>query len=601
MIKIFNSDDTVFASNGNTIINPTRALVHKEDNGEFYLDLECSIKYADYIAGGNIIVAPTPQGEQAFRINNPTKTSHKITAKCQHVFYDTANYLILDSNIENKDCDTALKQLNSATEPNSLFSVSSDIATVDSYRCVRQSLYEAIQSVIEQWGGHLVRDNFNIELKSSIGDDNGVTVQYAKNLKEISCEQNWDSVVTKLLPTGKDDILLNAIDEKADIYVTSSRQYAIPYVKTVSFNQDHINEEDYQDSYGDTDEEAYKQALVDDLKKQAQSYVETNSVPQVNYTLKANLDKLTDIGDVVEVKDERLGINILTHVIKYEYDCILERYTELEFGNFSQSLSGLVSNITESVSNSVSGEVKSVKATLEKQLQDINKTMEGSYLTYDGNEMLILDKLPKETAEKVMKLDKNGVSLSKAGIDGAFSLVYSVDGTLNVGGSQKNTVNVLDEQENIIARISENGIEANGINLEKSVATLSASANVTELLTNGYSMLPLLSEVIVGKRLTASDGGVKINDANKVLISGRLALTPSVDGIKDFLICRNSASDVLCATESMESTTSYSDLVIAPTLCEVNKNDVIYIYYRTEGTNDLIKKGKTTLTVEVVE
>lgn len=601
MIKIFNSDDTVFASNGNVVINPTRALVHKEDNGEFYLDLECSIKYVDYIAGGNIIVAPTPQGEQAFRINNPTKTSHKITAKCQHVFYDTANYLILDSNIENKDCDTALKQLNSATEPNSLFSVSSDIATVDSYRCVRQSLYEAIQSVIEQWGGHLVRDNFNIELKSSIGDDNGVTVQYAKNLKEISCEQNWDSVVTKLLPTGKDDILLNAIDEKADIYVTSSRQYAIPYVKTVSFNQDHINEEDYQDSYGDTDEEAYKQALVDDLKKQAQSYVETNSVPQVNYTLKANLDKLTDIGDVVEVKDERLGINILTHVIKYEYDCILERYTELEFGNFSQSLSGLVSNITESVSNSVSGEVKSVKATLEKQLQDINKTMEGSYLTYDGNEMLILDKLPKETAEKVMKLDKNGVSLSKAGIDGAFSLVYSVDGTLNVGGSQKNTVNVLDEQENIIARISENGIEANGINLEKSVATLSASANVTELLTNGYSMLPLLSEVIVGKRLTASDGGVKINDANKVLISGRLALTPSVDGIKDFLICRNSASDVLCATESMESTTSYSDLVIAPTLCEVNKNDVIYIYYRTEGTNDLIKKGKTTLTVEVVE
>lgn len=601
MIKIFNSDDTVFASNGNVVINPTRALVHKEDNGEFYLDLECSIKYADYIAGGNIIVAPTPQGEQAFRINNPTKTSHKITAKCQHVFYDTANYLILDSNIENKDCDTALKQLNSATEPNSPFLISSDIATVDSYRCVRQSLYEAIQSVIEQWGGHLVRDNFNIELKSSIGVDNGVTVQYAKNLKEISCEQNWNSVVTKLLPTGKDDILLNAIDEKADIYVTSSRQYAIPYVKTVSFNQDHINEEDYQDSYGDTDEEAYKQALVDDLKKQAQSYVETNSVPQVNYTLKANLDKLTDIGDVVEVKDERLGINILTHVIKYEYDCILERYTELEFGNFSQSLSGLVSNITESVSNSVSGEVKSVKTTLEKQLQDINKTMEGSYLTYDGNEMLILDRLPKETAEKVMKLDKNGVSISKAGIDGAFSLTYGVDGTLYVGGSQKNTVNVLDEQENIIARISENGIEANGINLEKSVATLSLSSDVTKPLTSSNSKLPLLTDVVAGKRLTASDGGVKINDANKVLISGRLALTPSVDGIKDFLICRNSASDVLCATESMESTTSYSDLVIAPTLCEVNKNDVIYIYYRTEGTNDLIKKGKTTLTVEVVE
>lgn len=601
MIKIFNPTDTVFTSNGNIVLKPIKAKVKKEDNDAYYLDLEAGIEYAEHLVEGNIIVANTPQGEQAFRVSNPSKTRTKVKVKAYHVFYDSKNYLIEDSYVVDKNCNDALDHLNSATEPQSPFTTISDIATVDSYRCVRQSLYEAIQSVIEQWGGHLVRDNFNIELKSSIGVDNGVTVQYAKNLKEISCEQNWNSVVTKLLPTGKDDILLNAIDEKADIYVTSSRQYAIPYVKTVSFNQDHINEEDYQDSYGDTDEEAYKQALVDDLKKQAQRYVETNSVPQVNYTLKANLDKLTDIGDVVEVKDERLGINILTHVIKYEYDCILERYTELEFGNFSQSLSGLVSNITESVSNSVSGEVKSVKTTLEKQLQDINKTMEGSYLAYDGNEMLILDRLPKETAEKVMKLDKNGVSLSKAGIDGTFSLVYSVDGTLYVGGSQKNTVNVLDEQENVIARISENGIEANGINLEKSVATLSLSSDVTKPLTSSNSKLPLLTDVVAGKRLTAFDGGVKINDASKVLISGRLALAPSTDGVKGFLICRNSASDVLCATESMESTTSYSDLVIAPTLCEVNKDDVIYVYYRTEGTNDLIKKGKTTLTLEVVE
>ena len=44
----------------------------------------------------------------------------------------------------------------------------------------------------------------------------------------------------------------------------------------------------------------------------------------MNYTLKANVDKLTDIGDTIEVIDEDLEINVMTTVIKYKYDCILE-------------------------------------------------------------------------------------------------------------------------------------------------------------------------------------------------------------------------------------------------------------------------------------
>lgn len=436
MIKLFDSTDKIFISNGNAVINPTRAIVYKEDNGEFYLDLECSLDYANYIVAGDIIVVPTPQGEQAFRINNPTKTSHKITAKCQHVFFDSGNYLIEDSNVVDKNCNDALDHLNSATEPASPFTTISDIGTVDSYRCVRNSLYEAIQTVIERWGGHLVRDNFNIEIRASIGQDNGVTVQYAKNLKEISCEQNWDSVVTKLLPVGKDGILLNALDESASLYVESDTQYGIPYTKTVSFSQDNVSEEDYQDSYGETDEEAYKQALVDDLRQQAQEYVDKHCVPEVNYTLKANLEKITDIGDTVEVKDERLGIDILTHVIKYQYDCILGRYTELEFGNFSQSLSGLVSSIAESVSNTVSGKVDNIQVTLEKQLQEATSTIVGtmgdSYVIYDGDKILILDTLPKEEAKNVIRMNSNGIGFSKTGIDGTFTSAWTIDGTLNM-------------------------------------------------------------------------------------------------------------------------------------------------------------------------
>ena len=197
MIKLFNSTDKFYSSNGDKIIIPTKAKVHKEDKGAYYLDLETGLDYINDLVAGNIIVAPTPQGEQAFRISNATATRKKLTAKCYHVFYDSKNYLIEDSYVVDKDCNDALDHLNSATSDLSPFTTLSDVTDTNSYRCVRKSLYEAINTVLERWGGHLVRNNFNIQIRENIGQDNGVTVRYAKNLKTITCETNWDNVVTK--------------------------------------------------------------------------------------------------------------------------------------------------------------------------------------------------------------------------------------------------------------------------------------------------------------------------------------------------------------------------------------------------------------------
>ena len=67
MIKLFGATDTLFSSNGDLIIIPTKAKVKKEDNGEFYLEIETGIKYVDDLTSGRILVAPTPQGEHPFK------------------------------------------------------------------------------------------------------------------------------------------------------------------------------------------------------------------------------------------------------------------------------------------------------------------------------------------------------------------------------------------------------------------------------------------------------------------------------------------------------------------------------------------------------
>ena len=338
MIRVFSSTDKDFSSNGDIVLRPIKAKVFKADNGDYYLNLETNLDYVDNLLQGNIVVANTPTGDQAFRIANVTRTKNKITTKAYHVFYDSKNYLISDSYVVDKNCADALAHLNSATEPQSEFETFSDINTIESYRCVRTSLYGAIMTVLERWKGHLVRDNFRIGISQSIGQDNGVIVQYRKNLKEISCEEDWTDVITKILPVGKDGILLNGVDASADVYITSPTQYSIPYTKTVSFQQD-IDEDDYPT------EEAYKQALVDDLRRQAEIYLNANCIPKVNYTLKANLERITDIGDTVEVIDEKLGIDLMAKVISFEYDCISQQYTQIEFGNFTKSLSNLITTI----------------------------------------------------------------------------------------------------------------------------------------------------------------------------------------------------------------------------------------------------------------
>lgn len=530
MIKVFGHTDRVYTSNGDVVIKPLKAKIRKEDNGDFYLDLEAGLEYVNYLVEGNILVAHTPQGDQPFRITNPVKTKSKITVKAWHVFYDSKNYLIADSYVVDKTCPVALDHLNKATEPVSVFQVDSNVGTVNSYRCVRKSLYEAIQTVIEKWGGHLVRDGFRIDIKAQIGQDNGITVQYKKNLKDITCEEKWDNVVTKLMPVGRDGLLLNAVDSSASLYVTSKIQYDLPYTKAVSFQQE-LNQEDYPS------ETEYKKALVADLKKQALAYVELHSKPEVNYTLKANLEKVTDVGDIIEVKDDRLGINLMTNVIAYDYDCILNRYTEIEFGNFKPTLSGLVGNITASVNKDTDDKINVLGTTLQDDINDIREgiigTMTDSYVIYNGDRIMVVDSLPKESAVNVIRIDSTGLWFSQDGIYGDFRLVWSIENTLNMqevnviglvldkitGGTLKlggthGIIEIYDASDNLIGQIDSDGFkiisESRTINLGYETASCSTTWQGTAVVKRQGNVVCLSASMHPASNVTLETTSVMV-------------------------------------------------------------------------------------------
>lgn len=478
MIKVFSATDKAYSSNGDIVLQPTKARVHNKDNGDFYLELMCGVEYNKYIASNNIIVAPTPQGAQAFRVSDITKSSNKLNIKAWHVFYDSKNYLIQDSYAVDKTCNDALEHFNNATDTQSPFYVISDNMDVNSYRCVRTSLYDCIMKVREKWGGHLKRDNWNIGIYNGIGVDNGITIQYKKNLKELSAEYKWENVVTKLLPVGANGLLL---DEK---YIYAPIEYDIPYTKTVSFDQGHISEEDFKNANGEVNEQAYKEALLNDLKQQATKYVNTYCYPLINYTLKAEPEKITDVGDIIKVIDERIGVDIDTQVISYEYDAISGKYVSLEFGNFTNTLGNLIENITSSTSTSIDNAVISLSSSLVGALENaqnkIWNALGSSYCIYEGDKILIVDNLPKESAINVIMINSNGISFSNTGINGNFVTAWTIDGTLNAqatniinftadiikGGilklgsalNQNGKVDVYDESNTLICTLDKNGL-----------------------------------------------------------------------------------------------------------------------------------------------
>lgn len=425
MIRVYDSSEKLFNHNGIKILHPLSAIVFKEDNGDYYIEVEDSIEKVDYYQASMIINCPTPfpEGNQSFRIKKIEKTNTRVKVKANHVYFDTDNYMIDDKYIVDKDCNYALDYLNKNCDVETPFTTNSDVTSTNSYRCVRKLLSEAITTLIDRWGGHLVRNNFSIGIKQNIGTDRGMVVKYRKNITSIKAEEVWDNVVTKIMPVGKDGLLL---PEK--YLEVKDKLYDIPFSKIVKIDQDLEQEENESD-------EDFTERLIADLRLKAKSYLEENKYPKVNYNLSANLDNITDVGDTIYVDHPKLNIKMTTNVISVKWDVISKKYKNIEFGNFRNKLKDLLKNmntIANEISKDNSNETKSF---LEKELIDAtNKiwgTLGNSFVIYEGDKILIVDKLPKEQAKNVILMNNGGIGFSNTGINGTFVTAWTIDGGFN--------------------------------------------------------------------------------------------------------------------------------------------------------------------------
>lgn len=429
MIKVYDSNERLFNHNGIKILHPLRADITKEDNGDYYCELEDTIANLDYYQSGMIVRVPTPWGVQGFRLANPTVKGSKVKSKAWHLTYDAKNYIIKDAYAVDKDCNAALDHFNSNTDLPTPFETLSDIPGITSTRAIRKTLFEVYEWLVsaDKYGGHWYRDNWTLGIKAKCGDDRGVVLAIGKNITSMEISEVWDNVCTKILPYTTDGESAILLDET---YIQLEEAlYDIPYTKVVQFDNP-LDAEAFETT------EEYHTAIKNWLRGQAQNFLEENKVPKVNYKVSASIDRVSDVGDTIHVKHPKCNVDILTEVIAVEYDAIRKKYTKIEFGNFKNELKNLRDTITAETNKHTDEIIKETQTILYGELDEatakITSVLGNSYVINEGSRILVVDALPKESATNVMMISSGGIGFSNTGIQGTFNSAWTLDGTLNM-------------------------------------------------------------------------------------------------------------------------------------------------------------------------
>ena len=425
MIKIFDANDRDFSSAGNVIINPLKCREYKKKslNG-WYIEVEIPIKYKQYIEKDKLCVVKTKSklNPQAFRIgDNINYTSRKISFTANHVMFDAEDYFLLDVRPTNLNGINALNYINERTDDVSPFKMFSNVESIDTAYFIRKTLLEAWTIIEERWNGVFDADNWDISFLLTIGNDNGESIIYGKNLENIEVYEDWSNVVTKLYPVGYDGLML------PETYLESDIQYDKPYTRKVEFQTDLETEEQTEEN------------LINELRNKSNEYLEQNKYPKFSYTVKSDINQNLDIGDSIHVLHPIT--DILTEVLEYEYDVIIEKIRTLTFGNFSRDVKIKFNDIKTTIQQ-INQTISKQTATINKQTDLINSLNKTGYVYIDENEILILDKLPKQSAKHVWRFGLGGLAYSSNGYEGPFETAITIDGQINANFITTGTLSV---------------------------------------------------------------------------------------------------------------------------------------------------------------
>lgn len=485
MIKIMNPSLSLTqmvndASNGLGVITPISGEVREKLNGEYELTFTVGMSEKRYSELSCGTVVQTEAGEttglQLFRIYKITKPMNGIvTVYARHITYDLNKAAVMPFSATG--ASAALRGLKSHLVGSYPFTVSTDITNTSSKFAITQpvtfrSALGGVQgSILDVFGGEYEWDNLSIILHAHRGSDNGVVIEYGKNLTDIQQDENIESTYTAVLgfATNADSTVTGTIQ-----YVT---QTASPKTKIVDFS-----------SYFGTDDTI----TVSRIDALAQAYIEQNNigVPKVSINVKYQplwqteeyknfrIDRVK-LGDTVTVKFEKLGVEAKAKVVETVWDVVQNRYKSIQIGDARSTLAATINEKTEAAAS----QVQNASSFLESYIANFTALVANSLGLFktieteaDGSQKIYLHNRPNRADSQYQwTVNSNGFFLSQdygqtwsAGIDSEGNAVFN--------SLAANEINALTINGGTITGTIVNGSTVNG-----------STINGTDLYTSNIS------------------------------------------------------------------------------------------------------------------
>lgn len=455
---LYNKSETTFTHNGVGLLSEAvKATVTEERNGSYELSLQYPItgRFYSEITEGAIIKAKANETSepQLFRIYKSSKPINGIvTYSAEHISYDLNGIPLLGFSIKNATPQMALtKAIEGAALP-CPFTAYSNISTLNSTEIltpcsVRALLGGQTGSLLDVWGGEYEFDNFTVKLYLHRGKDNGVVIEYGKNLKDLKQESNIAECYTHLMPyavyTVQDE---SGNSEEKYVYLAEK---VIPLTEAEDIGHYKAFIMDFSDSFGDNEE-----ITEEKLRAKATAYAAAADLgtPKVNITVSfvqlwqteeykniAPLERVK-LCDTVTVRFSKLGVAATSKVIKTVYNSLQEKYESVTLGDAKSSFANTVNKQQEAIQE-IKSSVKKGQAEATEQLKKAiaNATSlitghSGGYVVLNPaekpQEILILDTPTIDEAVNVWRWNSGGLGYSSTGYNGEYSLAMTMDGAI---------------------------------------------------------------------------------------------------------------------------------------------------------------------------
>lgn len=493
---LYKANETKFDSQGvGCLTDCITCYVHEKLNGVYELKLTypiTGVHFSDIKVGAIVDAIPSDgKAVQHFRIDTITKPiGGKVTVEATHISYQLSYVPVKPFDaVGVLDALNGLKENSLASNPFSVWTDILNTATKYSQKepaSFRQRLGGVEGSILDCFGGEYEFDNYTVKLYAHRGTDRGVVIEYGKNLTDLEQEESIDKVITGIVPFWKDS---NG-DKVVSIETPIESEYAskYPFKRTVV--------KDFSTNFEE-------EPTVEQLRAYTESYIKNNcvGVPQVSLNVsfvaledteeyKSLSRERINLGDTVTVRFAELGVDAKAKAIEYKYDVLAERYDSLKIGSVRSSLASTISEITKVADNAVT---KSILDAVIKYQTELIKGGFGGYLVTNyvngyPSEIICGDSPNIEQMVNCIRLNKNGLGISKSGYNGPYSTAITGNGInaslINFGEMDGNLIKAKTLQIGSFDEETENTITSS---LSEAVTEWYVSTSPTELMGGSWS------------------------------------------------------------------------------------------------------------------